>query len=147
MGGLVAREGSGKMLQRLSGRARVAAASIVGCAAISLPVGAAGSAGAASATGPCSAGGAGVVAPVPAGNAAGGGTINLASGCTYSLTVANNPTDGGNGLPVVISPITVNGDETTIAGNNSHFRIFEVLGAAGGALTLNRISITGGHAQ
>ena len=92
----------------------------------------------------CSAGGAGLVAAVSAANAVGGGTINLVSGCTYSLTSANNLAVGGNGLPVVVSPITINGKGATIAGNSSHFRIVMVDGISGGALTLNGVSITGG---
>ena len=51
---------------------------------------------------------------------------------------------GGNGLPVVVSPITINGKGATIAGNSSHFRIVMVDGISGGALTLNGVSITGG---
>src|SRR5438094_7397656 len=80
----------------------------------------------------CSAGGAGLVAAVNTVNAAGGGSINLASGCTYSLTTANNPAVGGNGLPVVVTPITVNGKGATIAGNSSNFRIFMVDGSSDG---------------
>lgn len=131
------------MLQGLCGRAGVLVGSLV-CAVVALLVGASAGGAAVSTNVPCSASGAGLVAAVSAANAAGGGTINLASGCTYSLASANNMTDGGNGLPVVVSPITVNGNGTTIAGNSSHFRIVEVLGAEGGALTLNGITITGG---
>ena len=58
---------------------------------------------------PCAAGGPGLVTAVNTVNAAGGGSINLDSGCTYSLTTRNNVVMGGNGLPVVVSPITVNG--------------------------------------
>src|SRR5262249_5010074 len=75
---------------------------------------------------PCSGvggGAAGLVAAVDAANASGGGTINLASGCTYSLTSANNtvPGLGANGLPVITAPITINGGSgATISGNNSN---------------------------
>jgi CHRD domain len=100
---------------------------------------------------PCSGAGggaAGLVAAVDAANASGGGAINLASGCTYSLTSANNtdPGLGANGLPVITVPITINGGAgATIAGNNSNFRIIAISGDAGGSLTLNGITITGGN--
>ena len=44
---------------------------------------------------------AGLVAGVNTVNAAGGGSINLAAGCMYSLTTRNNTVMGGNGLPVI----------------------------------------------
>jgi len=99
----------------------------------------------ASATVPCSGGGAGLVAAMTAANAAGGGTINLAAGCTYSLTSANNMTGGGNGLPVVSTSITINGNGATIAGNNRHYRIFFIGGAPAARLTLNGVTVTGGN--
>jgi hypothetical protein len=109
-----------------------------------LLIGASAGSAAASVNVSCAAGGAGLVAAVNAVNAGGGGSINLDSGCTYSLTAANNATMGGNGLPVVVTPITVNGKGATIAGNNSHFRVVMVDGTSGGALTLNGVTITGG---
>lgn len=87
---------------------------------------------------------AGLVAAVNAVNAAGGGSINLASGCTYSLTTRNNTAFGGNGLPVVVTPVTLNGRGATIAGNSTNFRIVAVDGTSGGALTVNGVTITGG---
>jgi hypothetical protein len=72
-----------------------------------------------------------------------GGTVNLASGCTYALTSADN---GENGLPVVTTRIGVNGNGATIAGNNTSFRIFEVDGP-GGNLSLQNVTITGGSAD
>ena len=97
---------------------------------------------------PCSgpAGGtAGLIAAISAANANGGATINLAAGCTYQLTAADNtsPTLGGNGLPVITSPITLNGSGTTIAGNDSTFRILQVSGT--GNLTVQGLTITGGN--
>ena len=71
--------------------------------------------------------------------------IILAPGCTYSLTSANNMTAGANGLPVVRSPITIIGNGSTIAGNSSNFRIILIAGAAGGGLTLDGITVTGGN--
>jgi hypothetical protein len=97
---------------------------------------------------PCSGadgGAAGLVAAVNAANAAGGGTINLAAGCTYSLTSANNMTAGGNGLPVISTPITINGGGATIAGNRSSFRIILIGGSPTASLTLNRVIVTGGN--
>src|SRR5437773_10057165 len=46
-------------------------------------------------------------------------------GCTYRLTAASNtdPMLGATGLPVITSRITLDGFHTTIAGNNSTFRI------------------------
>ena len=131
------------MLQRSVRRAGVGAGLAV-CAVVVVLVGASGGAAAVSTNVSCSAGGAGLVAAVGAANAAGGGSINLASGCTYSLTSTNNPAVGGNGLPVVVSSITINGRGATIAGNSSRFRIVMVDGTSGGALTLNGVSITGG---
>src|SRR4029079_1484184 len=68
----------------------------------------------------CAAGGTGLVAAVNTINAAGGGSINLASGCTYSLATRDNTVMGGNGLPVVVTPLTINGKGATIAGTTSN---------------------------
>jgi hypothetical protein len=86
-----------------------------------------------------------LIAAINSANASGGATINLAAGCTYSLTTANNsnPMLGANGLPVITSPIIVNGFRTTIAGNDSTFRIFLVTST--GNLTLQGLTITGGN--
>jgi hypothetical protein len=102
----------------------------------------------AAATVPCSGpggGSAGLIAAINAANASGGATINLAAGCTYALTAANNTTPmlGDNGLPVVTSRITLNGFRTTIAGNDTNFRILMVTGS--GNLTLQGLTITGGN--
>jgi hypothetical protein len=50
---------------------------------------------------------------------------------------------GATGLPVITSRITLNGFHTTIAGNNSTFRILLV--TAPGNLTLQGLTITGGN--
>ena len=86
-----------------------------------------------------------LIAAISTANSSGGARINLAPGCTYHLTAANNtdPMLGATGLPVITSRITLNGFHTTIAGNNSSFRIFLV--TAPGNLTLNRLTITGGN--
>ena len=66
-----------------------------------------------------------LIAAISAANSSGGARINLAPWCTYHLTAANNtdPMLGATGLPVITSRITLNGFHTTIAGNNSTFRI------------------------
>src|ERR1017187_2501970 len=99
------------------------------------------------ATVPCSGPGggpAGLIAAINTANASGGATINLAAGCNYALTGANNtnPTLGDNGLPVITSRIILNGFRTTIAGNDTSFRILMVTGS--GNLTLQGLTVTGG---
>jgi hypothetical protein len=87
--------------------------------------------------------GAGLVAAVNTANAAGGGSINLAAACDYSLTSVDN--SGENGLPVVTTPISVNGKGATIDGTGA-VRVFEVDGP-GGSLSLRDVTITGGSAD
>jgi hypothetical protein len=85
----------------------------------------------------------GLVAAINAANAGAGGTISLAGGCTYTLTT---PNDSSNGLPVVTSTVTINGNGSSIARSQApgtaDFRIFEV--DAPGNLTLNMLTVTGG---
>jgi hypothetical protein len=90
---------------------------------------------------PCT-GQAALVGAINAANAAGGGTINLARGCHYPLGSVDNP---GNGLPVVTTRITVNGNDATIDGTNS-VRVLEVDGP-GGNLSLQDVTVTGGSAD
>jgi len=97
---------------------------------------------ASSVTVPCAGGGAALAAAVASANGSGGGTINLAGGCTYTLSV-NNTDMGPNGLPVIVSTITINGNGSTISGNN-HVRVLDIDGADGGQITLNNVTITGG---
>ena len=97
---------------------------------------------------PCSGPGGGpggLIAAINTANSSGGAMINLAPGCTYALTAANNtnPMSGGNGLPVITSRIILNGFHTTIAGNGTSFRILMVTGS--GNLTLQGLTVTGGH--
>jgi hypothetical protein len=86
-----------------------------------------------------------LIAAIRAANSSGGARINLAPGCTYHLTRAASPNAmlGDTGLPAITSRITLNGFRTTIAGNNSTFRILLVTGS--GKLTLNGLTITGGN--
>ena len=84
-----------------------------------------------------------LVAAINAANSAGGGTINLAAGCTYELTTVDN--SGENGLPVVATAITINGKGATIDGTGT-VRVFEVDGP-GGSLSLENLTVTGGSAD
>ncbi|MEI6045491.1 MAG: choice-of-anchor Q domain-containing protein [Chloroflexota bacterium] len=88
---------------------------------------------------------------IAAANTAGGAnTINLAAGCTYTLTVVDNTLTvglgtSGNGLPAITSQLTINGNGATITRSNTapNFRIFYV--QAGGTLTINNLTISGGN--
>lgn len=86
-----------------------------------------------------------LIAAINAANTSGGATLNLARRCTYNLRTAASPNAqlGDTGLPVITSRITLNGSRTTIAGNNSTFRILMVSGS--GNLTLRGLTITGGN--
>lgn len=80
----------------------------------------------------------------PAGS--GADTIVL-SGITYTLTESY---DEFNGLPVITSPITIEGNNATIARDTSSdeaFRLFEVDGFDGheGNLTIYHTTVTGGY--
>ncbi len=94
-----------------------------------------------------------LIAAITTANGAGGGTLNLATGCTYTLTAVNNSTTipmlgvSANGLPVVTKPITITGQNATITRSTTapDFRLFEVDGP-GGNLTLNGIGLTEGNA-
>ncbi len=79
-------------------------------------------------------------------------TINLtASSGIYTLTVANNSTDGPTGLPVITSPhlLTINGNFATIersfATGTPAFRLFDV--ASGAALMLKNVTLEDGLAK
>ena len=122
---------------------RVVAAGGLAALASGALFGAAAGAAASSVNVPCAGGGSALAAAVAAANGSGGGTINLDKGCTYTLSV-NNMDMGPNGLPVVVSAITMNGNGATISGNN-HVRVLDIDGADGGRLTLNNITITRGN--
>ena len=59
------------------------------------------------------------------------------------MAASPNAMLGDTGLPAITSRVTLNGFHTTIAGNNSTFRILLVTGS--GKLTLNGLTITGGN--
>ena len=81
-----------------------------------------------------------------ANDSGGADTINLATGCTYTLTDGPFSANGDNGLPSITSQITINGHGATIErsseGGTPQFRIFHV--ASGGDLTLTNITIANG---
>lgn len=75
-------------------------------------------------------------------------TIELDPGCDYVLTaVDNSDIYGDNGLPIVITHITINGHNATISrgGSAPDFRIFYV--ADTGNLVLNDLSLINGFAN
>lgn len=83
-----------------------------------------------------------LIAAISAGNARGGAVLDLAKGCTYLLTADL----GGAGLPVITTPITLNGGKHTTlkrAAGVDQFRILTV--DTGGELTLNHLTVTGGQ--
>jgi hypothetical protein len=89
-----------------------------------------------------------LVTAVNAANAAGGGTVTLTPGCTYTLTAShgNDGVNGPAGLPIITTPITFEGNANVItrAATASAFRIAQV-GSTGG-ITLKAVTLSGGHA-
>jgi hypothetical protein len=79
----------------------------------------------------------------------GGGTITLPSGCTFTLSAADNATDGGTGLPVITGTVTITGNGATIArsavSGTPAFRILDV--AASAVLTLDSVVLSNGLAN
>ena len=92
---------------------------------------------------------AGLIAAINAANAsAGADTINLAAGGTYTLTTMDNSGYyGATGLPVITSPITINGNGATVQRSSApatpDFRIFLVSNGPS-QLTLNSLTVRGG---
>jgi parallel beta-helix repeat protein len=88
-----------------------------------------------------------LVAAINAANANGQvNTIRLAEG-VYTLTAADNETDGPNGLPSVTSTLTITGVDPAVdiverAATAPLFRVFHV--GAKGVLTLRRLTVRGG---
>ena len=77
----------------------------------------------------------------PAGS--GADTLNLVAGSTHTLTAVNNGTDGANGLPVASTPITIEGNGSTITRDSGApaFGIFQINST--GNLTLNETTVSG----
>ena len=81
-------------------------------------------------------------------NGAAANTIVLAAGTTYTLTVVDNGTSSdANGLPIITSNLTINGNGATItrsaAGGTPNFRLFTV--APGATLSLNNVTLSNGN--
>ncbi|WP_018909125.1 hypothetical protein [Salinispora arenicola] len=90
---------------------------------------------------PCSADA--LIAAITLGNARGGAVLDLASKCTYLLTA---DIDDGAGLPEITAPITLNGGTHTSITRAAAAPLFRILTVeAGGNLTLNHLTITGGQ--
>ncbi|MFI6026615.1 hypothetical protein [Amycolatopsis magusensis] len=89
-----------------------------------------------------------LVTAVTAADAAGGGTVTLTPGCTYTLTAAHGDdgVHGQAGLPVITTPITFEGNANTItrAPAAAAFRIAQV--APTGGITLKAVTVSNGHA-
>ena len=85
-------------------------------------------------------------------NAGGGGTIDLASGGTYTVNAPSDWWYGPNAFPAIASAITINGNGATIAraSGSPNFRFFFVSGGfstlPAGSLVLNNLTLTGGYA-
>ncbi|MFE4956839.1 hypothetical protein ACFRCW_22730 [Streptomyces sp. NPDC056653] len=80
-------------------------------------------------------------------NGAGGGTIDLAPECTYTLTDANT-VGSQNGFPTITTDITLKSDKHTVIERSTapgvpQFRFFEVTGP-NGELTLKRLTLRKG---
>ena len=73
-------------------------------------------------------------------------TINLAQNGTYTLTAADNSTTfGNNGLPIIMEPVTIKGNGSTIteviAQGATPFRIFQSFSS----LTLDNVTLSNGN--
>lgn len=89
-----------------------------------------------------------LISAVDAANAAGGGTVTLTPGCTYTLTAphGDDGVHGPAGLPVITTPITFEGNANTITRSPAAaaFRIGQV--APTGGITLKAVTVSKGHA-
>ena len=78
----------------------------------------------------------------------GSNTITLATCKTFTMTKADNPTNGGNGLPAIAAKnnLTIQGNGDTLtrstAAGTPAFRLFDVV--SGAALTLKNLTIANG---
>jgi hypothetical protein len=89
-----------------------------------------------------------LVSAVTSANAsAGADTLNLAAGCTYTLTTYASTSFGFTGLPAIEGDLTIAGDASTIArsGAAAPFRLITV--STGASLRLQDLTLTGGLAQ
>ena len=68
------------------------------------------------------------------------GTVTLTAGCTYTMTVKDNTTDGDNAFPDIQGTVTVVGNGATITrGGTNKFRFFIV--DDGGSLNLSNVTL------
>ena len=79
-----------------------------------------------------------------------GDAINLATNGTYTLTAADNASNGGNGLPVILNDaqgpdLTIHGNGATIqrSATAPSFRFLQI----NGAVTLDNITFKGGSSS
>ncbi|WP_307935106.1 right-handed parallel beta-helix repeat-containing protein [Salinispora arenicola] len=85
-----------------------------------------------------------LIAAITLANARGGAVLDLATDCTYLLTA----TIDGAGLPAITTPITLNGGKHTTITRAAAAPLFRILTVeAGGHLTLNHLTITGGQTE
>ncbi|MDO9104607.1 MAG: choice-of-anchor Q domain-containing protein [Methylovulum sp.] len=71
--------------------------------------------------------------------------LNLSAKATYTLTAINNINAGPNGLPLITSVITINGNGASIKrANAADTESFRLLRIVNGALTLNNVRLSGG---
>jgi predicted outer membrane repeat protein len=75
-------------------------------------------------------------------------TIDLAAGCTYTLTAINNTGDGPNGLPMIVSDggnaLIINGNGATITRvGAASFRLIYV--ASGATLSIQNLTLSNGQ--
>jgi predicted outer membrane repeat protein len=94
---------------------------------------------------PCST--AALVSAVAAANAAGTGTLELASSCNYALTAPSGIGRGPDGLLITGNIAIIGGNSTHIMRSPSAplFRLIEV--ASGAVLNLRNVFVSGGHAN
>ena len=72
--------------------------------------------------------------------------INLAPGATYLLTAPDNDTNGPNGLPALLSNITINGNGAVIeAAGSTPFRLFTI--SSGANVVLDSLTIEQGSSD
>jgi hypothetical protein len=98
---------------------------------------------------PCSGAGGGtggLIAAIQTANAQGGGTITLATGCTYTISSGQfDNGHGADGLPPIDSAISIAGNDATIVRGKGTpaFRILEV--KDGASLQLTALTLSGGN--
>ncbi|MEU3960970.1 right-handed parallel beta-helix repeat-containing protein [Streptomyces buecherae] len=91
-----------------------------------------------------------LITAIDTANAAGGGNVVLAAGCTYTLTTPHSSDGNGpNGLPIITTAITLTGDNNIITRSTQPgtpaFRIAKVAG--GGDLTIKgNVTLSNGRA-